>query len=127
MTTSQIVVQKISKYIKLAKIVVVQVFGYVEDEWCFSSLNIMKSKLRKRLMMHLDVIIWMFTQKSYTLEIFPYDYTIEEWKATCSQYAIDVYLFFFDIGKQHFYFAIGLVGKRYVTIFPHVFLVCHLL
>jgi hypothetical protein len=58
---------------------------------------------------------------------FPYDWTIEEWKATHSQYAIDVYLFFFYIGKQHFYFAIGSVGKRYVAIFPHVFLVCHLL
>jgi len=54
----------------------------------------------------------MFAQKSYTLEIFPYDYTIEEWKATCSQYAIDVYFFFFDIGKQHFYFAIGPMGKK---------------
>jgi len=66
---------KMSKYIKLAKIVVVQVSGYVEDECCFNSLNIMKKKLRKRLTMHLDVIIWMFAQKSYTLEIFPYDCT----------------------------------------------------
>jgi hypothetical protein len=69
----------------------------------------------------------MFAQKSYILEIFPYDCTIEEWKATCSQYAINVYLFFFNIGKQHFYFTIGPMDKRYVAIFPHVFLVCHLL
>jgi hypothetical protein len=65
-----------SKYIKLAKIVVVQVFCYVEDEWCFSSLNMMKNKLRKMLTMHLDVVIWMFAQKSYTLKKFPYDCTI---------------------------------------------------
>jgi hypothetical protein len=46
---------KMSKYIKLAEIVIMQVFGYVENEWCFSLLDIMKRKLRKRLTMHLDV------------------------------------------------------------------------
>jgi hypothetical protein len=38
-----------SKYIKVAEIVVVQVFGYVEDEWCFSSLNIMKKNFLKKV------------------------------------------------------------------------------
>jgi hypothetical protein len=29
-----------SEYVKLAEIAIVQVLGSVEDEWCFSSLNL---------------------------------------------------------------------------------------
>jgi hypothetical protein len=40
----------------------------------------MKKKLKNQLTSHLDVIIWMFAQKNYIFEIFPYDQAIEEWK-----------------------------------------------
>ncbi len=40
-TSSQIFEVKISKYIKLAKLVVVQVIGFVEDEHCLSTLTFM--------------------------------------------------------------------------------------
>ncbi len=53
-----------------------QIFGYVEDEGSFSMLNFMKSKLKNQLIAHLDVCS--------TLEIFPYDLTIEEWKVAHS-------------------------------------------
>jgi hypothetical protein len=91
----------------------VQVFGYLEDEWCFSSW---------KTTMHLDVC-----SKVFTLENFPYDSTIEEWKTTHSQYAIDVYFFFFDIGKQHLYFVIGSIGKKVCSHFPTCLLIWHLL
>jgi hypothetical protein len=48
------------KYIKMAEIIVVQVIGSMEDEWCFSMFSFMKTKLRNRLMTHLDVVIRMF-------------------------------------------------------------------
>jgi hypothetical protein len=37
-------VQRISKYIKLVEIIVVQVFGSLEDEWCFNTLSFIKKE-----------------------------------------------------------------------------------
>jgi hypothetical protein len=78
-----------SKYIKLAKIVVIEVLGSIEDEWCSSTFSFMKSKLQNRLTTHLDLIIHMFVQRFYTFENFPYHQTIEEWKVFHSCYAFD--------------------------------------
>jgi hypothetical protein len=44
-SSSQIFEQKILEYIKLVKLVVVQMIGSVEDEWCFSTFTYMKTKL----------------------------------------------------------------------------------
>jgi hypothetical protein len=41
------------KYLKLAKIVMTHVLGYVEDERCFSFVSFLKSKLRNHLNPHL--------------------------------------------------------------------------
>jgi hypothetical protein len=49
--------QKISKYIKLAKLAVVQVIGSIEDEQCFFTFNLMKTKLKNQLMEHLELVI----------------------------------------------------------------------
>jgi hypothetical protein len=51
-------------------------FGYVEDEGSFSMLNLMKRKFKNWLIAHLDVCS--------TLENFPYDQTIKEWKVAQS-------------------------------------------
>jgi hypothetical protein len=60
-----------SKYIKLVEIVVVEIISSMENEWCFRTLNFMKTKLMNRLMTHLDLVICRFGQKFYTLENFP--------------------------------------------------------
>ncbi len=43
--SSQILENIILKYITLTKLLVVQVIGFIEDECCFSTLNLMKTKL----------------------------------------------------------------------------------
>ncbi len=41
------------------QVAIVQVIDYVEDERCFSTLTFMKTKLRNRLTMHLELVIHM--------------------------------------------------------------------
>jgi hypothetical protein len=40
-------VQRISKYIKLVEIAVVQIFGSLEDEWCCNTLSFIKKERKK--------------------------------------------------------------------------------
>jgi hypothetical protein len=54
-------VQCLSKFKKVAEIVVTTVLGKVEDEHIFSILGFMKSKLHNRLSSHLDTIVKMFS------------------------------------------------------------------
>jgi hypothetical protein len=49
----------------------------------------MKSKLRNRLITHLDLVIHMFSQHYYALENFPYDVAIKEWKEMSTQDGFD--------------------------------------
>jgi hypothetical protein len=86
-----------SKYIKLAKIVVVQVLDVMKDERCFSTLSFMKNKLRNQLTTHLDVIIHVFAQRFYILESFPYYQIIKEWKLPIVN--MQLMLNCFDIGE----------------------------
>jgi len=37
---------KLSEFIKLVKIVDVQILGFVKDEWTFNTVNFMKNKLQ---------------------------------------------------------------------------------
>ncbi len=45
----------------------------MEDEQHFNTFNFMKTKLRNRLMTHMDLVIHMFAQKFDILEYFPYN------------------------------------------------------
>jgi len=45
LTFSQVIAHKLPTYLKLVKIVMVQVIGFVEDERCFGNLNFIKSTL----------------------------------------------------------------------------------
>jgi hypothetical protein len=58
----------------------VQVIGLVKNEWCFSKLTFMKTKLRNQLTVHLELVIQMFGQKFFTIENFPFGTTIQSWK-----------------------------------------------
>jgi hypothetical protein len=51
-----------SEDIKLVENVIMQIFGYVEDEGKFNTLDFMKNKLKNQLTTHLGVIIRMFVQ-----------------------------------------------------------------
>ncbi len=42
---SQVIIHKMSIYMKLTKIAMVQVIGFIEDERCFNNLIFIKSKL----------------------------------------------------------------------------------
>jgi hypothetical protein len=77
LTSSRYLCKLNLEYEKLAKIGNVLVFGFVEDERCFSSLKFLKSCQRNRLGKHLPLVVHMFRQKYYSLEDFPYSETID--------------------------------------------------
>jgi hypothetical protein len=52
----------------------------VEDERCFSTFAFTKSKLKNIFNDHLGLVVYMFAQKFYNLENFPYDVAIQSWK-----------------------------------------------
>jgi len=58
---------KLSKFMKLVKIDVVQVFGLVEDKHIFSTMSFMKSRLRNQLNAHLDFCTHFFNMWFFTL------------------------------------------------------------
>jgi hypothetical protein len=58
----------------------------MEDENTFSIVNFMKFKLCNHLTTHLDLVVWMYAQKFYRLEIFPFYTTIKEWGKEKLQY-----------------------------------------
>jgi hypothetical protein len=60
-----LMVQRLSKFIKVAEIAVTAILGSVEDESTFSKLGFMKSKLRNCLGSHLDTTVKMFSQPFY--------------------------------------------------------------
>jgi hypothetical protein len=55
-----LLVLKLSKYIKVVEITMVQILGSIEDERTFSNLVFMKSKLHKKLTTHLNLCVRMF-------------------------------------------------------------------
>ncbi len=59
----------------------VQMIGSVEDEICLSTLAFKNTKLRNRFNDHLDLVVYMFAQKFYNLENFPYNVAIQSWKS----------------------------------------------
>jgi hypothetical protein len=72
MTSSQVLVCNFPKYVKVAKMAMVQTMGSVEDEHYLYMLAFMKSKFHNKLTTHLPLVVWMFTQRFYTLQNFPY-------------------------------------------------------
>ncbi len=64
------------EFIKVAKLVVVQIMGSGEDENTFSTLTFMKTKLYNRLCEQLVLVVCMFAQPFYIINTFPYDVAI---------------------------------------------------
>ncbi len=65
---SPLLVLKLSEYIKVVEIAMVQILGLVEDERTFDNLAFMKSKLCNRLTTHLNLCVHMFTRSNYNME-----------------------------------------------------------
>jgi hypothetical protein len=103
------------KFIKLAKIVAIQVIGSMEDECTFNILSFMKSKLKNRFTSHLDLVIRTFSQHLYTFEKFPYDLAIEKWKEIRAWYADNIWLL-----KFYFFGIFTIIQAKFFYCF-HVF------
>jgi hypothetical protein len=78
--TSCILKHSFPKFFKLAKIVIVQVLGSMEDEHTFSTLSFMKSKLRNHFNEHLHIVVGMYSQTFFILNTFPYDTCFDDQK-----------------------------------------------
>jgi hypothetical protein len=66
-SSSRLLQDLISEYIKLPEIGTCFVLGSVEDERCFSSLKFLKSSLRNSLGKNLPMVVCMHGQKYYIL------------------------------------------------------------
>jgi hypothetical protein len=62
----------IFEYFKLVELAIVVVLGIVEDELTFYTITFMKSKLRNRLSINLDLVVRMYAQDFFTLQTFPF-------------------------------------------------------
>jgi hypothetical protein len=65
LTTNNLFIQHLSKFMRIVELTIVQVIGTAEDERTFSTLTFMKSKLRNQLARHLNIAIRMFVQDFY--------------------------------------------------------------
>jgi hypothetical protein len=71
---------------KLAKIVIIQVLGSIENEHTFSTFNFMNNQLRNQLNMQLDLCIWFYSHQFLTFYNFPYDQAIAKWQGKTHYY-----------------------------------------
>jgi hypothetical protein len=64
---------------KVGKFVVVQIMGFVEKKRTLLTLTFMKARLQNKLCEHLDLVIHIYAQPLYTIDIFINDVTITTW------------------------------------------------
>ncbi len=76
---SQLFFNAFLEYLKVAKIAMVHVLSFVEDERCFNSIAFLKNKVRNRLNNHFRLVVSMYAHKFFTFHNFPYDDTYEMW------------------------------------------------
>ncbi len=80
-TANPILNHKLLEFMKLAKIVVVlEVFGSIEDRHTCNIMSFMKNRLWNQLNIHLDLCTHFFNQRFFILQSFPYDQTITKWQ-----------------------------------------------
>jgi hypothetical protein len=83
---------KLSKSMKLVEIVVLlAMFGLVENKHTFDIMSFMKSRLRNQLNTHLDLYIHFFNQRFFILQSFHYDQTITKWQNKID-YCVNVWM-----------------------------------
>jgi hypothetical protein len=69
---SSIPYRKLFEFAKLVEIVVVQVLGFVRNEWTFSIVSFMKNKLINQLNNQFDLSIRFYSKWSFTMQNFAY-------------------------------------------------------
>jgi hypothetical protein len=69
---NQIISHKLFEWLKPIELFMTMVLGSVEDERCYFIFSFIKNKLRKRLSIHLNLVVHMYAQKYYFLDNFPF-------------------------------------------------------
>jgi hypothetical protein len=69
---NQIISHKLFEWLKPIELFMTLVLGSVEDKWCFFTFSFTKSKLKNQLIIHLNLVVYMYSQKYYFLENFPF-------------------------------------------------------
>jgi hypothetical protein len=77
---NDLLVSRLSEYMRLAEIAIMAVLGSTEDERTFSNFAFVKNKVRNRLGGHLDTTVKMYSQGFYDLQSFPYNDAFNHWR-----------------------------------------------
>jgi hypothetical protein len=81
---SEILIDSISEFFKLADLCLTMILGSVEDERVFSALGFLKSKLRNKLDKNLENCLRLYTSR-YEVHTFPYDRALKLWMKKCQR------------------------------------------
>jgi hypothetical protein len=65
------------------------ILSSVKDEGCFSTLSFLKSKLRKYLTKHSELVVRMFAHDHYNLDNFPFGDAMRVWNDNKVKYAVN--------------------------------------
>lgn len=76
----------LSKWFKLVKICMVMVLGSVKDQCTFLNIVLMKTKLWNHLMIHLDLVVWMYAHDFYNYGTFYV--TMKDWQDNQMPYGV---------------------------------------
>ncbi len=76
---SQLLFNGFLEYLKVVEITMVHVLGSIEDEWCFGFATFLENKVQNRLNDDLQLVVFMYAQKFFTLHNFLYEDTYEMW------------------------------------------------
>jgi hypothetical protein len=80
LSSNRLSCNRLSEYMSLAELAIMQVISNVEDKRTFSTLSLIKSKFQNRPSKHLNTIIHMYAQQFYTLEISTFHDAIIDWE-----------------------------------------------
>jgi hypothetical protein len=79
LTSNALLCAHLSKFMKVAKLVMVQIMGFVKNARTFSTLTFMKTRLQNKLYEDRDLVVCMFAQVIYNVDAFPYNDVIIVW------------------------------------------------
>jgi hypothetical protein len=69
----------LKEFMKVAKFVVVQIMGFMENERTFLTLTFIKARLRNKLCEHLNLVIHIYAQLLNIIDTFLDDVAITTW------------------------------------------------
>ncbi len=69
----------LNECMKVGNFVVVQIMGFMKNERTFLTLTFVKAKLQNELCKHFNLVIHIYAQPLYTIDIFLNDVAIPTW------------------------------------------------